>query len=126
MSSPFSFSGALNFPTDLGVPPEMVNIVFASNFDQFTWSKADLVGSGTYAVGFGNILTAAKMVLIKVDPSATAAPVNLRWNGAGASGEQEVSPGGFFVLGSGSPVAGLTSLNIVYTTNVTVRVLLLG
>lgn len=126
MSTPFSFSGTLSFPPDVGVPPELVEIAFSTNYDQFTWSKMDLVGAGTKAVPFGGIIAPGiKMVLIKVDASGTAAPINVKVNGS-VTGLVEVSPGGFIVLGSSAPATGITSLDIVYTSNVTVRVLLLG
>lgn len=127
MSTPFSFSGTLSFPPDANVPPELVGIAFSANYDEFLWTKMDLTGSGTKTVPFGDLgAPGAKCVVVKVDASATASAINLRWNGGGASGQQEISPGGFLVLGSGTPGTGLTALDIVYTSNVTVRVLLLG
>lgn len=129
MGTPFSFSGTLSFPPDVAVPPELVGVAFAAQYDQFTWSMMKLTGAGTKSVPFGNIAApGVKAALIKVDadPAGTAAPINLQWNAGGAPGEQEIAPGGFFILGSAVPVTGLTSLSIVYTTAVTVRVLLLG
>lgn len=127
MSTPFSFSGTLKVPLDLGIPEEMLNVAFASAYDQYCLSKMDLVGAGTKSVPFGNLgAPGAKFVLIKVDASATAAPVQLRWNGGGALGQQEIAPGGFLLLGSSVPVAGMTSLDVVFTTNVTVRALVFG
>jgi len=127
MSTPFSFSGTLKVPLDLGIPEEMLNVVFSSAYDQYCLSKMDLTGAGTKSVPFGNLgAPGAKFVLVKVDATALAAPVNLRWNGGNSSGQQEISPGGFLLLGSNAPVSGMTSLDIVYTTNVTVRVLVFG
>jgi hypothetical protein len=91
------------------------------------WAVMKLTAAGTKVVPFGNISSpGVKMALIKVDADPVAAPINLQWNGGSSSGEQEVSPGGFYIIGSANPASGLTSLSIVYTTNVTVRVLLLG
>jgi len=116
----------LSFPPDLGVPAELVNLIFASGYDQFAWTKLDLVGAGTQVAPLPALGAGARAILVKVDASSTAAPVNLRFNGGGASGEIEVSPGGFFFLCSGAPVAGVTSMSVVYTSNVTVRTLVLG
>jgi len=127
MGTPFSFQGSLSFPPDASVPPELVGVVFSAQYDQFNWSVMKLTGAGTKVVPFGNIgAPGVKAALIKVDPDPLAAPVSLQWNGGGAPGQQEVAPGGFLMLGSANPVSGLTSLSIVYTTAVTVRVLLLG
>jgi hypothetical protein len=52
-------------------------------------------------------------------------PISVQVNGS-ATGQVEISGGGFLVLGSPTPSSGITSLDIVYTNNVTVRVLLLG
>lgn len=129
MGTPFSFTGTLSFPPDVSVPAELVGINFAAQYTQFNWCVMALTTPGTKVVPFGNIAApGVKMALIKVDadPTGTAAPINLQWNAGGATGEQEIAPGGFFVLGSAVPVSGLTSLSIVSTTAVTVRVLLLG
>ena len=127
MSTPFTFSGSLQFPPDAGLSQESIPVNFSSTYTQLATSKQDLVSSGSKAVDFGGIASpGAKLVLVKVDASSTAAPVMLRWNSGSSSGQQEVAPGGFCVIGSGSPVAGLTALTIVYTTNVTVRIWVLG
>ena len=127
MGTPFTVAATLSFPPDVSVPAELVDVAFSAQYDQFSWAVMKLTGSGTKVISFGNIgAPGVKAVLIKVDADPVAAPVNLQWNGGGAPGEQEISPGGFFMLGSAAPVTGLTSLSIVYTTAVTVRVLLLG
>lgn len=127
MSTPFSFAGTLKVPLDAGIPEEMLSVLFSSAYDQYCLSKMDLVSAGTKSVPFGNLgAPGAKLVLIKVDASPTAAPIQLRWNGGAALGQQELAPGGFLILGSNVPVAGMTSLDIVFTTNVTVRVLVFG
>lgn len=127
MGTPFTAQATLSFPPDVSVPAELVEVAFSAQYDQFVWSVMKLTGAGTKAIDFGNIgAPGVKAALIKVDADPVAAPINLQWNGGGAPGEQEIAPGGFFMLGSAVPVSGLTSLSIVYTTAVTVRVLLLG
>lgn len=129
---PFTFQGSLSFPPDVGVPPEPIPINFAGNYKQIASSIQQLVGAGTKVIDFGSIGSpGALLVVVKVDatnapPATPPGPVNLQWNGGGSSGEQEISPGGFLVIGSGAPSAGLIALSVIYTTNVTVRVWVLG
>lgn len=127
MSTPFTISGSLALPPDTGQPIGQIPFAGSSTFE----SKADfefkLTGSGTQAVDFGSVgAPGAKGVLVEVDSDAAAAPVNLRFNGGGSSGQMEVSPGGFYAYFSPTPSAGLTSMDIVYTTACRVRVRVLG
>jgi hypothetical protein len=127
MSTPFTFQGTLSFPPDTGAPQEPIAVNFSASYDQLAASIHQLVGTGTKDIDFGSIDTpGAKLVLVKVDAGSTVQPVKLRWNAGGSSGEQEVSPGGFAVIGSAAPVAGLTALTVVYASNVTLRVWVLG
>lgn len=128
MTTPFTFTGALQFPPDPGGPLSPIAIAFAGSFTQLVAETLQLTGSGTKTLDLSSLNggLGANLVLIKVDAQSTPQTVNLRWNGGASTGEQEVSTGGFFVLGSGAPSAGLASLILAYTSSVTVRIWALG
>jgi hypothetical protein len=123
MTTPYTFQGALNLPGDTGLVAESIPFNFSSAFGSKIIDGLQLAGSGTFVVNFGTIASpGAKFIAIRVEPDVAAAPVNLRWNGGGSSGQVEVAPGGFLILASPTPVAGITALSLVYTTNVTVSI----
>jgi len=126
MSTPFALQATLQLPPDVGLPQVSVALAVSSQFD----SKADfdlqLTGAGTHSVNLGtSIAPGLKALLVKVDASATAAPITLLVNGA-VTGGFEISPGGGIALASPNPVVGITALDIVHTTAVTVRIWALG
>lgn len=125
---PFTFTGSLQFPADPGGAAALIAIAFAANYNQLIAETLALSGSGTKALDLSalNAGAGASLFLLKVDPQSVSQTLNLRWNSAGASGEQEVSTGGFFVVGSPSPSAGLAALSLVWTMPMTVRFWALG
>ncbi len=127
MAVPFSFSGALNFPPDVGLPNVAIPIAMSGQFDSADPGQIlKLTGGGSESVDLGTLPAAGlKGLLVKVDAGASA-PVNLRFNAGDADGQVEISPGGFMAIGSPSPVTGITALTVVYTADVTVRVWVFG
>jgi hypothetical protein len=126
MSTPFTLEGKLLLPPDVGLPPDQLTLSLASQFD----SEADFVfqftGVGSKSIDLGSIASPGiKGLLIKVDPSASASPVIVKVNGS-ATGGLEIAPGGGLLFGSPNPSAGITQLDITYSTAVTVRVWALG
>jgi catabolite regulation protein CreA len=94
-------------------------------------SRAEFVytlsGIGTEEVNLGTVTTGARIVVVEVDATTDPAhrPVTVYVNDA-TDGGIEVSPGGFFVLGSPAPVNGVTALLLDHITAATVRVRVLG
>jgi len=127
-TAPYTVTGTLDFPPDTGAPN--LPIVFSGS-GQFRSRPADvlnLTGTGTQVVSVGTVPAAgAKVVLIEVDPDATATktPVFVKINGS-ATGLIEVSPGGCVLLHNPKPVAGITAISIIYTSDNTVRFWLMG
>ena len=125
-TTPFTFSGALNLPGGPGLPNDAIPMVLASNFTAQAEFKLELLSSGTQVVDLGTITTpGVKGLLILVAANTTAAPVEVRINGS-STGGIEISPGGLMAVGSPSPVTGITSISIVYTTTNSVRLWALG
>jgi hypothetical protein len=127
MATPFTFSTTLTYPPDEGqANAERVGSV-AANFDSKSEKTLQLTGSGTIAVDLGTIISpGTKAIFIEVDPGTGIAPINVQFNGGGAPGQVEISPGGFLCLASPVPIAGVTAIDIVHTTQVTVRFRALG
>ena len=126
-SAPFSFVSSLKFPANTGQPEETIGINFVGQHGPRSEQVLILTGSGTHVLSFGTVASpGAKLLLVMVDSDISAQPVNLRFNSGSAGGQAEVSPGGFLVIGSPNPVSGITSLSIVYASNVVVRVWILG
>jgi len=126
MSTPFQLQGTLQLPPDVGLPADPLGFSVSSQFDSLAEFVLTLTGAGTHGVGLGTPSAAGlKGLLVKVDASALASPVKLLINGS-VTGGIEVSPGGGVSFGSPSPVVGITQLDIVYTTAVTVRIWALG
>jgi hypothetical protein len=87
--------------------------------------KLELSGSGTKTLDFGTSSpTGAKFVLVKVAAGQGVGPVLVHTNGAVST--EEVSAGGMKMLCSPSPIDGITSMSLEYTTAASVRVWVLG
>jgi hypothetical protein len=127
VSTPFEAKGELIYPPDTGQPNATIPVNVTANFDSKVDYELSLTGSATQSVDMGTVIApGAKAVLIEVDPDAAASPINVQFNGGGAGGQSEVSPGGFLFMGSPTPTTGITQIDIVHTTNVKVRVRVLG
>jgi len=130
MTIPVSFAGTLSYPPDGGQP----NCTEAIALSVVATSKAAfdyvLTGAGTQTVDFGTITpNGAKLVKVEVEPdsSPAAAAIFIQWNGEGATGQVEIAPGGFVVVGNPTPTSsGLLSIDIVHTTNTSVKVTAFG
>jgi len=123
MSLSYDVSGNFKFPAYDG--GELVPIPFTATG---TYTAQDggifpLTGSGTLAVDLGSV-SKIKALLIKVGTGTGAAPVNIKLNGSVTA--FPVSPGGFVVIHSPSPVSGITQLEIGHTSDITVQVVALG
>jgi hypothetical protein len=126
MATPFTFTGSLNLPEDVGLPADKIPSNFSSAFDSRADFVLNLTTAGTKSVSLGSIESpGVKGLLVKVDPSATAAPVLLQIN-ASVTGRIELAPGGVFLYGNPAPAAGITQLDVVFTTPCTVRIWALG
>ena len=124
---PFQFTGQLTYPPDDGEPNADNPFTLSSSFNSEAKFKYELTGAGSKAVDFGSIDTVgAKAVLIELAADATAS-VMVQINGGGVAGQVEVSPGGFWALGTPNPtVNGVLSMTLVHTAAATVRVRVLG
>jgi hypothetical protein len=124
-ATPFTFSGSLDYPPDVGQPVAKRAFSGSDNFRSKGELNLDLVGAGTHTVGMGTIPAAGvKGILVEVDITQSAAAIQLRINGG--TEDWEVSPGGFMAYFSPTPVAGITAIDIVHTTDVCVRVRFVG
>jgi hypothetical protein len=127
MSFPVIATLTLSVPPDEGLPPDEMPLVVTLTVDQRSIQKLKLTGSGSKVVDFGTIGGAgAKLIVVALDAGVGVLPITCRFNGGGAVGSQEVSPGGYQVLASPGPVSGNTSLEIFYTANANVRVWIFG
>ena len=128
MSTPFSFSGSLNFPPDAGQQAIAIAMAMSGVVDSTEPGVVlKLTGSGTRVLDLGTLPAAGlKGLLIKLDAAVGAVPIKVQFNGGGAPGASEISPGGFLAIGSPNPVAGITAISIVFTADSTVRVWVLG
>src|SRR3972149_7991488 len=104
MATPFTLQGSLVLPPDTGQPNCTIPFALASAFDGEQHYILNLLGAGTKTIDFGTVVSPGlKAFLLEVDPSATAAPINVRINGGGAVGQWEVSAGGFLACGRPGP-----------------------
>ncbi len=128
MTVPFSFTGTLAFPPDAGQPNVNVPLAFSSQFDSADPGQIlKLTGAGTKTLDLSTVPAAGvKYLLIKLDGGQGVVPVNVRFNGGGSSGQVEISPGGFVMIGSPAPTTGITAADVVYTSAATVRVWAFG
>ncbi len=117
----FSIAATLNLPGGPTLPNDPIPAQVSSNFDHQSEGRLVLSGSGTKVVDLGTASSPGlKCLLVMVESSNIASPVEIRVNGS-STGGVEVSPGGFMAFGSPSPVTGITQLSIVYSSSVTVR-----
>lgn len=127
MSTPFSISGSLDYPPDDGQPVASRDFSVSNSFDSKEEADYNLASGGPspQTVCFGTI-TNAKAFLIEVaaDSSPSAAPINVSINGG--TDAWEIAPGGFLAYASPSPVSGIQSMEIAYTSAAKVKVRLLG
>lgn len=115
MSTPFSVSVQLNLPGDTGLEADPITFTYAGSYDERVNYELSLTGAGTQSVGLGTIDSpGVKLYLVRLNPEATA-PINVRLNGGGSSGQQEIPPGGVGLLIAPVPVAGVTEIDIVHT-----------
>lgn len=126
MSTSFVLQATLQLPPDDGLPVASIAASVSSTFDSKADYELKLTGSGTHTLGLGTLgAPGLKGLLIAVNPSTTAAPINVRFNAADEGGA-EISPGGWLGCASPNPVTGITQVDIVYTTAVTVRIWAVG
>jgi hypothetical protein len=126
-TTPVTFTGTLQIPADSSLPPDQVP--FNSAFS-VTSAQPDQIlnvtGSGTQAVPFGTVAgPGAKLVAVRYDAQQGAAPILLHMNGD-TTHPIELSPGGFIVLASPNPTAGITALTFDYTATCQVKVWIAG
>jgi hypothetical protein len=124
--TPVAFQGNLQFPADMTLPPDNVPFNAAINVAS---SQPDMMfnvtGSGSINVPFGTVGSpGAKLVAVRYDVQTGALPIELTINASATP--IELTPGGFFMLISPTPAAGVTSLAIAYTASCQIRVWVLG
>jgi hypothetical protein len=126
MATPFSIEGTLNLPGTPGLPADPLPFGLSSSYESKAEFEYNLpAGAGSKVVDFGTMPVAgAKAVLVVYEPKNGAPVVAVTLNGSNQP--IELSPGGFFVLGSPAPAAGITSMSITYTGAGRVRGWLLG
>jgi hypothetical protein len=115
----------------VGVEPCEIPIALSGQYDNSVTQLLKLEGSGSHDIDFSVTMPdGAKMVQIEVDADASPAaqPITVIINALGTGTDPiEISPGGFMSVGSPNPTtAGIKSLRISYTADVTVRVRVLG
>ena len=127
MSTPFSFTGALQLPGDKGLPQDPIPMNMSSNFTSSNEQVLNLTGAGTITIPMGTVGGAGlKGLLIKVDPTTAVSPAPVYAKINGNTGGEEISPGGFMASANPVPTAGITSLTLTWTTDNVVRVWALG
>ena len=126
MSTPFTLDGALNLPGTPGLAAEPLPFSLSSQYDSKAEFEFNLPASaGSQSVNFGTMPSeGTKAIVLIYDTKTAAPPVQIVINGSATP--VELSTGGFLVLGSPDPVAGITSLSITYTGAGRIRVWLLG
>ncbi len=125
MPTPLTIDGALNLPGAPGLPVDALPFGLSASYNSKAEYEFNLVGAGSQTVNFGTIpVVGAKALLVVYEVKASAPPVLVTLNGGVTP--IEIAQGGFFVLGSPVPVAGLTSMTIAYTGAGRIRVWLLG
>lgn len=126
MTTPFAILGTLQLPGGPTLPVEPLPFGLSASFESKAEYELNLSSTaGSQAVPFGTIPAAGvKALLVTYDPVVAAPPVQLTLNGS--SVPLELSTGGFLLLASPTPVAGVISLAIAHTAAARVRVWLLG
>ena len=124
MSQPFAFLGQLQLPADASLPPDSIPVNGSGTFVPKLIATLIATGAGTTPIPFGSVITpGAKFLMIEVD-GVTLAPVMVSLNGATPG--LEIAPGGFLILSSPAPAAGVTSGGITTTGAATIRIWILG
>jgi hypothetical protein len=127
MAFPVIATFTLNYPPDEGMVPDDLPYPVTLSVEQREIKRYILTGSGTKNVDFGTIGGAgAKIVFIYLEAGTGVLPISARYNGGGASGSREISPGGMDILVSPVPVGGITELELVYTASAKVKIWLFG
>jgi len=120
---PYSISGSLKFPPDLGEPVVDHPATGSGVFTEQTDVVRALTGSGTHAVSLGTVANGVKAFQIEVDTDAAnpTTPVNIRINAS--SDNIQLTPGGSITYHNPNPASGgVTQISIVYTVACTVRI----
>ena len=128
---PFTSTATLTYPPDDGVAAAARSNSVSGTYQHEAGGKFVLTGAGTQVVDFGSIVAVgAKAIFIEVEPVAAggvAAPVNIQFNGVGATGNIEIAQGGHIDMANPIPsAAGILSLSIVHTQDACVTVRILG
>lgn len=124
-TTPFAIAASLQLPGDSGLQPDAIPFNVSSAFASEADTVLQLTGAGTQVVGFGSIITpGAKCILVKLDAGNAVQPITVLFNGAETG--LEVSPGGGILYANPNPVAGVTSMSIVFATTCTARIWVLG
>lgn len=126
-TTPVTFTGTLQYPSDLSLPPDQVPFNAATNITSAAPDQIlNVTGSGTQVVPFGTVGTpGAKVVAVQYDPQTGAQPILLHFNGD-TTHPIELTPGGFIMYISPSPAAGIISLAFDYVASCQVKVWILG
>jgi hypothetical protein len=123
--TPFTFNGTLLIPGDASLPQDPVPFNMTSQFASENKQVLNLVGTGSKAIPFGTVTSVGLTgLLLKVDPNPTGQPILVTLNGSLTP--VEISPGGFLVLASPAPVAGVTAITVAWTSTNIVRIWGLG
>lgn len=119
---PFTVTSSLAFSPD-GVAPSSTQSQSATGtYDQKDDDQLSLTGAGTATL---TLKGPAKALQISVDPSTTAAEINVQLNSSG-NDDIEIAPGGHVQIFNPIPNVGITALDIVYTTSCVVKVIALA
>ena len=122
---PFAFTGALQLAADQSLPQDPIPFNFTSSFLALSQEKFNLNGAGTQVMSFGSITSpGAKGVLIRYDPQAGAAALQVSFNSSLTP--LEITPGGMLVWFNPTPASGAISMSIAYTASCQVQVWVLG
>lgn len=125
MTTAFSVAGTLNVPGALGLPADALPFGLSGSYDSKAEYELNFAAAATQVVNFGTLPAAgAKALLVVYEQKTGAPPITLTLNGSATP--LELATGGFLMLGSPAPVAGVTALSVVATAACRVRVWLLG
>jgi hypothetical protein len=103
-------------------------LTFASQYEHLVKNRFTFTGAGSKSVDFGSLsAVGAKAILITVDKdtSPAFAPVTVTINSG--TDTWEIDQGGFLMYGSTDPTAaGITAMDITYTSAVKMYVWIFG
>lgn len=113
-------------PEGTNLPTEPIPFALASQYTSRVEYELDLpVAAGTIPLDFGTLPVAgAKAIMVLYDTQASAAPVNIAFNSSLTP--LELSQGGFMIIASPTPVAGVVSMAVAHTTTGHLRIWILG